>query len=128
MYFFFFKQKTAYEMRISDWSSDVCSSDLTASCAVEAIGEAGIGGFDRPDVGRRNAAAGAFEHRDRFSVDRKSLARRGSGIGGVAAVQRYRVGRAVGVTLIMLEAKARPGPAADPGEIGRASRTERVCQ
>src|SRR3546814_9114459 len=26
--FFFFKQKTAYEMRISDWSSDVCSSDL----------------------------------------------------------------------------------------------------
>src|SRR3546814_2294986 len=28
MLFFFFKQKTAYEMRISDWSSDVCSSDL----------------------------------------------------------------------------------------------------
>src|SRR3546814_3539915 len=30
MLFFFFKQKTAYEMRISDWSSDVCSSDLGA--------------------------------------------------------------------------------------------------
>src|SRR3546814_5419578 len=30
MFFFFFKQKTAYEMRISDWSSDVCSSDLAA--------------------------------------------------------------------------------------------------
>src|SRR3546814_15584459 len=30
-YFFFFKQKTAYEMRISDWSSDVCSSDLTGA-------------------------------------------------------------------------------------------------
>src|SRR3546814_1564263 len=29
--FFFFKQKTAYEMRISDWSSDVCSSDLTGT-------------------------------------------------------------------------------------------------
>src|SRR3546814_10279556 len=28
IFFFFFKQKTAYEMRISDWSSDVCSSDL----------------------------------------------------------------------------------------------------
>src|SRR3546814_12325034 len=28
MWFFFFKQKTAYEMRITDWSSDVCSSDL----------------------------------------------------------------------------------------------------
>src|SRR3546814_6132256 len=31
MIFFFFKQKTAYEMRISDWSSDVCSSDLMVS-------------------------------------------------------------------------------------------------
>src|SRR3546814_9741404 len=31
--FFFFKQKTAYEMRISDWSSDVCSSDLFAPSA-----------------------------------------------------------------------------------------------
>src|SRR3546814_10920836 len=30
VFFFFFKQKTAYEMRISDWSSDVCSSDLIA--------------------------------------------------------------------------------------------------
>src|SRR3546814_7151487 len=30
--FFFFKQKTAYEMRISDWSSDVCSSDLPLCC------------------------------------------------------------------------------------------------
>src|SRR3546814_5660042 len=29
---FFFKQKTAYEMRISDWSSDVCSSDLMVAC------------------------------------------------------------------------------------------------
>src|SRR3546814_19124442 len=32
-FFFFFKQKTAYEMRISDWSSDVCSSDLPAHYA-----------------------------------------------------------------------------------------------
>src|SRR3546814_6361495 len=31
---FFFKQKTAYEMRISDWSSDVCSSDLRAPAAM----------------------------------------------------------------------------------------------
>src|SRR3546814_10803750 len=31
--FFFFKQKTAYEMRISDWSSDVCSSDLRLDLA-----------------------------------------------------------------------------------------------
>src|SRR3546814_3747565 len=32
-YFFCFKQKTAYEMRISDWCSDVCSSDLRCRCA-----------------------------------------------------------------------------------------------
>src|SRR3546814_3406310 len=55
LFFFFFKQKTAYEMRISDWSSDVCSSDL---------------GARRPDLGdrepdrdvaqpRRDAPAGA---------------------------------------------------------------------
>src|SRR3546814_8769648 len=38
--FFFFKQKTAYEMRISDWSSDVCSSDLVllvAPCAAHFL-------------------------------------------------------------------------------------------
>src|SRR3546814_7842136 len=38
LYFFFFKQKTAYEMRISDWSSDVCSSDLFRSQA-EGLGD-----------------------------------------------------------------------------------------
>src|SRR3546814_4792891 len=37
--FFFFKQKTAYEMRISDWSSDVCSSDLAASRGVSGVDE-----------------------------------------------------------------------------------------
>src|SRR3546814_8295247 len=36
LFFLFFKQKTAYEMRISDWSSDVCSSDL---CAWKGCGE-----------------------------------------------------------------------------------------
>src|SRR3546814_9550739 len=35
--FFFFKQETAYEMRISDWSSDVCSSDLLVVRAGEAF-------------------------------------------------------------------------------------------
>src|SRR3546814_21108907 len=35
LFFFFFKQKTAYEMRISDWSSDVCSSDLCAATAAD---------------------------------------------------------------------------------------------
>src|SRR3546814_2447101 len=39
--FFFFKQKTAYEMRISDWSSDVCSSDLTAATGERTVEIAG---------------------------------------------------------------------------------------
>src|SRR3546814_2854266 len=35
--FFFFKQKTAYEMRISDWSSDVCSSDLAVHLQAQVV-------------------------------------------------------------------------------------------
>src|SRR3546814_7388366 len=35
--FFFFKQKTAYEMRISDWSSDVCSSDLRINASIRVF-------------------------------------------------------------------------------------------
>src|SRR3546814_12296987 len=50
---FFFKQKTAYDMRISDWSSDVCSSDLAATPAswgtssTDAIGHPSGGGLIR---------------------------------------------------------------------------------
>src|SRR3546814_5489728 len=36
-WFFFFKQKTAYEMRISDWSSDVCSSDLVKTAVRQGV-------------------------------------------------------------------------------------------
>src|SRR3546814_20193443 len=39
IFFFFFKQKTAYEMRISDWSSDVCSSDLDPRPEAEVVGD-----------------------------------------------------------------------------------------
>src|SRR3546814_4904809 len=49
MMFFFFKQKTAYERRISDWSSDVCSSDLP--------------GPRMPTVSRRDAGAGGADVR-----------------------------------------------------------------
>src|SRR3546814_3606919 len=63
--FFFFKQKTAYEMRISDWSSDVCSSDLLtlfldAFCVFETE--------DRDPIGRRRkdyeSTAGAEDQID----------------------------------------------------------------
>src|SRR3546814_9693195 len=45
--FFFFKQKTAYDMRISDWSSDVCSSDLGLYKALRTAGVVRL--LDEPD-------------------------------------------------------------------------------
>src|SRR3546814_5095501 len=48
---FFFKQKTAYEMRISDWSSDVCSSDLLDPALAER--QRHIGGAVQDDVEHR---------------------------------------------------------------------------
>src|SRR3546814_8578118 len=53
--FFFFKQKTAYEMRISDWSSDVCSSDL---CGCSRWCEAGS--LHKPLLFRGTARLGRF--------------------------------------------------------------------
>src|SRR3546814_2429900 len=63
MFFFFFKQKTAYEMRISDWSSDVCSSDLVVErmADVERAGDVGRRDHDRERLGigpRRAERAG----------------------------------------------------------------------
>src|SRR3546814_4940857 len=58
--FFFFKQKTAYEMRISDWSSDVCSSDLARSDRLPGL-EIGID--DQPEHVAR--ARGQFGDRGR---------------------------------------------------------------
>src|SRR3546814_3458916 len=45
LFFFFFKQKTAYEMRISDWSSDVCSSDLRPIALRQRSDARGQAGF-----------------------------------------------------------------------------------
>src|SRR3546814_7015394 len=76
MLFFFFKQKTAYEMRISDWSSDVCSSDLPASHIVEIQRHLRVVGLalgivpqsDEPAF-RRSPCIAAFD-RKRRAVDR----------------------------------------------------------
>src|SRR3546814_16084885 len=48
--FFFFKQKTAYEMRISDWSSDVCSSDLSARAKRGAMATMAAAGASAPSA------------------------------------------------------------------------------
>src|SRR3546814_4506348 len=47
LFFFFFKQKTAYEMRISDWSSDVCSSDLKMRRHCVPLPDYAVGFVDR---------------------------------------------------------------------------------
>src|SRR3546814_8446812 len=88
VFFVFFKQKTAYEMLISDWSSDVCSSDLHED---------------------------AFRHRQRIQAD---LDRH------LAAVLAQTEEVAAGAH------RARVGVRKEtvPGEIGRASCRERVCQ
>src|SRR3546814_18225064 len=78
---FFFKQKTAYEMRISDWSSDVCSSDLQGRR--RAVGLAQIlhqhqrspirrRGQQRHDNNRQESHWRA-EHAGRNGLDRKSV-------------------------------------------------------
>src|SRR3546814_1739625 len=54
-FIFCFEQKTAYEMRISDWSSDVCSSDLTVSEAVMRMDLA-----SQPAMMFRNSAHGGL--------------------------------------------------------------------
>src|SRR3546814_8986090 len=60
VFFFFFKQKTAYEMRISDWSSDVCSSDLGLELgATRLLGELG-----RADARNRGLAAESVSHQE----------------------------------------------------------------
>src|SRR3546814_19535369 len=60
--FCFFKQKTAYEMRISDWSSDVCSSDLTnvnTASAAELDAVPGLNGHG-PEIVRYSEERGGF--------------------------------------------------------------------
>src|SRR3546814_2471076 len=57
---FFFKQKTAYEMRISDWSSDVCSSDLVAGDGQQAAAQLGGHGAEIAIPGTPVAQHGAL--------------------------------------------------------------------
>src|SRR3546814_7354923 len=64
-FFFFFKQKTAYEMRISDWSSDVCSSDL-----LQHLRHHAAGAHQAPDMLDRLDAAELHEAGAGDGVDR----------------------------------------------------------
>src|SRR3546814_6980489 len=117
---FFFKQKTAYEVRISDWSSDVCSSDLEAVSGL-------LDGLVIETLLSHLACADEdhvlnTRQLERFSVLRSKIAAR-----------RYSLANSAGICLGPDYAfdLTRPGLAlygGIPRELGRASCRERVCQ
>src|SRR3546814_9176259 len=89
---FFFKQKTAYEMRISDWSSDVCSSDLFD---VGGLGAVGLGAGDDARVDHRvEHDPGAAQRRLRVG-GRRIARRRLDQPGDQRRLRQRHLGRAV---------------------------------
>src|SRR3546814_15199444 len=103
-YFFFFKQKTAYEMRISDWSSDVCSSDLGGQVRGDREAQADVAGHRAARV----EAGGVDADQLAGEVDQRAA--------GVA-----RIDRGVGLDEV-LEAHARHVAAADRRDDARGDR------
>src|SRR3546814_9716676 len=105
-YFFFFKQKTAYEMRISDWSSDVCSSDLEAPERAADAEEGEAGGRDEeghyggePVLGRRQrlgqrGAEGAQQGEARHRQDQVGRNRGNEGGDGPRQQSEHDIGKA----------------------------------
>src|SRR3546814_956831 len=72
VFIFFFKQKTAYDMRISDWSSDVCSSDLDQMTHFRMIGTAET---KRVHVRHRSRAHGEHVAQNAAHAGRSALIR-----------------------------------------------------
>src|SRR3546814_1307327 len=70
---FFFKQKTAYEMRISDWSSDVCSSDLVHFALAGAYPQDGAENIDFALPAEQGDDAAGVERRGVEIVQRRML-------------------------------------------------------
>src|SRR3546814_11451947 len=118
--FFFFKQKTAYELRISDWSSDVCSSDLFA--------QFGLAAQPRDELAqvlclnRQCKRAVAFQHRFGGEAARLlPVLLFGAGEKAAAAVQS-RAGGGKPATGFGRAVALRPQQAARLSESGRRSR------
>src|SRR3546814_9141388 len=91
--FFFFKQKTAYEMRISDWSSDVCSSDLR-QLRTRRGGDAREQDHPVPEgeAGERDDAADLAAAEPRGAID--AVARRPAGEQRESQIVAEQIGRA----------------------------------
>src|SRR3546814_11911557 len=108
-FFFFFKQKTAYEMRISDWSSDVCSSDLASQGHQLLLCRQARPGPDETHVAHKDV------HQLRELIQFRApqlVTERGDGAGGH----------------FMGGSRRRSDIHRAQLEIGRASCRERVCQ
>src|SRR3546814_5525053 len=114
--FFFFKQKTAYEMRISDWSSDVCSSDLIRTWP------------DRPPnlpplmanaLAPVDAAHADFQGNIRFLVPARATRGQEEPVFANIPIDTF---------ALPMDADMRAGFSDLVKEIGRASCRERVCQ
>src|SRR3546814_7962894 len=103
MFVVFFKQKTAYGMRISDWSSDVCSSDLKQGFRITRADDA--------DAARTRLAA--------YSIDLVILDIMMPGEDGLSLTRHIR--ETTDIPVILLTARTEE-------KIGRASCRERVCQ
>src|SRR3546814_7915594 len=117
LFFFFFKQTTAYEMRISDWSSDVCSSDLwnQAQAELQQVGASiaalntlasQVSGTASLSAFLLESTSTTFELRGAVEEDHRQL-----------AVLEDEVNKTVVVIDRLLNE-----------QIGRASGRERVCQ
>src|SRR3546814_4061122 len=123
--FFFFKQKTAYEMRISDWSSDVCSSDLDVAAGQSARITAAIeplvmveghgGGCIEPGMSQPGqqvvAAAGMAFHQPDFRLLQP------------AGLEQHRVWNGAFAGIVQLGANFQRADLAaiEPKQIGRAN-------
>src|SRR3546814_537196 len=94
--FLFFKQKTAYEMRISDWSSDVCSSDLERR--QRALVGAGVGGL-------AGGAIGAYQDRQEAELRRQM---QGTGVDVVRQGDNITLNMPGGVTFAFDKAEVQP--------------------
>src|SRR3546814_11527727 len=130
--FVFFKQKTAYEMRISDWSSDVCSSDLL-SCPFREDERPDWSGLPQRTFDRQHCA-GDVSARPRAEEDHRAAnifgrAQTASGNARNHLLLQPRNSLKEAVGHVAWEEARRNGIDVDPlRHIGRASCRERVCQ